>query len=197
MPKFTSDQQTAIDMDNTSIIVSAGAGSGKTAVLSERVIRKLKDGVDIDRLLILTFTKEAAKEMKGRIRDKIIANKLDRQLDLIDASFITTFDSYSLYIVKKYHYLLNIDKNVSIIDSSIINIKKLEFMNDIFNRYYSNPTEIFSNLINDYCFKDDKDLINSIINISNTLDLKIDKKEYLDNYISEYYSDDNINKLRN
>lgn len=195
MPKFTVDQQQAIDMDNTSIIVSAGAGSGKTAVLSERVIRKLKDGVDIDRLLILTFTKEAAKEMKGRIRDKIISNKLDRQLDLIDASFITTFDSYSLYIVKKYHYLLNIDNNVSIIDSSIINIKKQEFMNDIFNRYYSNPTELFSKLINDYCFKDDKDLINSIIKISNNLDLKIDKKEYLDSYISDYYSDCNINRL--
>ena len=195
MPKFTVDQQQAIDMDNTSIIVSAGAGSGKTAVLSERVIRKLKDGVDIDRLLILTFTKEAAKEMKGRIRDKIISNKLDRQLDLIDASFITTFDSYSLYIVKKYHYLLNIDKNVSIIDSSIINIKKLEFMNDIFNRYYSNPSELFTKLINDYCFKNDKDLINSIIKISNNLDLKIDKKEYLDSYISDYYSDCNINRL--
>ena len=197
MPKFTEDQQLAIDKDKTSIIVSAGAGSGKTAVLSERVIRKLKDGVDIDKLLILTFTKEAAKEMKGRIRDKIISNKLDRQLDLIDASFITTFDSYSLYIVKKYSYLLNISKNISIIDSSIINIKKLEIINDIFNEYYSNPTELFTKLINDYCFKDDKDLINSIIKISNNLDLKIDKKEYLDNYISEYYHDTNINKLKN
>ena len=72
MPNFTKDQQSAIDMDKSSIIVSAGAGSGKTAVLSERVIRKLNDGVDIDKLLILTFTKEAAKEMKGRIRSKII-----------------------------------------------------------------------------------------------------------------------------
>ena len=196
MPKFTSDQQLAIDKDKTSIIVSAGAGSGKTAVLSERVIRKLNDGVDIDKLLILTFTKEAAKEMKGRIRDKIISNKLDRQLDLIDASFITTFDSYSLYIVKKYSYLLNISKNISIIDSSIINIKKLEIMNDIFNEYYSNPNELFTKLVNDYCFKDDKDLINSIIKISNNLDLKIDKKEYLDNYISWYYNDSNINYLK-
>ena len=196
MPKFTSDQQQAIDMDNTSIIVSAGAGSGKTAVLSERVIRKLKDGVDIDRLLILTFTKEAAKEMKGRIRDKIISNKLDRQLDLIDAAFITTFDSYSLYIVKKYSYLLNISSNISIIDSSIINIKKLEIVNDIFNEYYSNPNTLFTKLVNDYCFKDDKDLINSIIKISNSLDLKIDKKEYLDNYINNYYSDTNINHLK-
>ena len=197
MPKFTLDQQQAIDMDNTSIIVSAGAGSGKTAVLSERVIRKLKDGVDIDRLLILTFTKEAAKEMKGRIRDKIISNKLDRQLDLIDAAFITTFDSYSLYIVKKYSYLLNISSNISIIDSSIINIKKLEIVNDIFNEYYSNHNPLFTKLVNDYCFKDDKDLINSIIKISNSLDLKIDKKEYLDNYINNYYSDTNINYLKN
>ena len=126
MPNFTKDQQSAIDMDKSSIIVSAGAGSGKTAVLSERVIRKLNDGVDIDKLLILTFTKEAAKEMKGRIRSKIIKNKLDRQLDLIDASFITTFDSYSLYIVKKYNYLLNVSKNINIIDSSIINMKKIE-----------------------------------------------------------------------
>ncbi len=196
MPKFTLDQQQAIDMDNTSIIVSAGAGSGKTAVLSERVIRKLKDGVDIDRLLILTFTKEAAKEMKGRIRDKIISNKLDRQLDLIDAAFITTFDSYSLYIVKKYSYLLNISSNISIIDSSIINIKKLEIVNDIFNEYYSNRNTLFTKLVNDYCFKDDKDLINSIIKISNSLDLKIDKKEYLDNYINNYYSDTNINYLK-
>lgn len=196
MPKFTSDQQQAIDMDNTSIIVSAGAGSGKTAVLSERVIRKLKDGVDIDRLLILTFTKEAAKEMKGRIRDKIISNKLDRQLDLIDAAFITTFDSYSLYIVKKYSYLLNISSNISIIDSSIINIKKLEIVNDIFNEYYSNHNPLFTKLVNDYCFKDDKDLINSIIKISNSLDLKIDKKEYLDCYIDDYYSASNINHLK-
>ena len=74
MPQFTTDQRQAIDLDNSSIIVSAGAGSGKTAVLSERVIRKLNDGVDINRLLILTFTKEAAKEMKNRIRMKIIKN---------------------------------------------------------------------------------------------------------------------------
>ena len=104
MPQFTTDQRQAIDLDNSSIIVSAGAGSGKTAVLSERVIRKLNDGVDINRLLILTFTKEAAKEMKNRIRMKIIKNNLTRQLDLIDSAFITTFDSYSLYIVQKYHF---------------------------------------------------------------------------------------------
>ena len=196
MPKFTSEQQLAINLDNSSIIVSAGAGSGKTAVLSERVIRKLNDGIDINKLLILTFTKEAAKEMKSRIRSKIIANNMKRQLDLIDGAFITTFDSYSLFIVRKYHYLLNVSKNIKVIDSSIINIKKIEIMNDIFKKYYISNNESFSNLITDFCFKDDKILINNIIKLSNNLDLKIDKEKFLNEYINKYYSANNINNLK-
>ena len=196
MPKFTLEQQQAIDLDNSSIIVSAGAGSGKTAVLSERVIRKLNDGVDINRLLILTFTKEAAKEMKGRIKSKIIKNKLDRQLDLIDASHITTFDSYSLFIVSKYHYLLGISKDIKVIDSSIINIKKIELMEEIFNEYYELNDPLFNKLITDLCFKDDKVLMESIIKINNNLDLKIDKKEYLDSYLDTYYSSSSLENLK-
>ena len=68
---WTDEQWEAIYEDNKNIIVSAGAGSGKTAVLTERVIRKLKDGVHINELLILTFTKAAAAEMADRIRKKI------------------------------------------------------------------------------------------------------------------------------
>lgn len=196
MPNFTSEQKLAIDLDNSSIIVSAGAGSGKTAVLSERVIRKLNDGVDINKLLILTFTKEAAKEMKSRIRSKIIANKMTRQLDLIDGAFITTFDSYSLFVVKKYHYLLNISKNIKVIDSSIINIKKIEIMNDIFKKYYKSDDLKFSKIITDFCFKDDKTLINNIIKLSNSLDLKIDKEIFLNDYINNYYNKNNIDKLK-
>ena len=71
MPNWTKEQSDAINKDGTNIIVSAGAGSGKTAVLSERVLRKLKEGVNVNELLILTFTKAAAKEMKERIRKKI------------------------------------------------------------------------------------------------------------------------------
>ena len=105
MPKWTNEQQLAIDKEGTNIIVSAGAGSGKTAVLTARVIRKLNNGVDIDKLLILTFTNAAAKEMKERIRSAIKkAPDLSSQLDLIDGAYITTFDSYSLSLVKKYYY---------------------------------------------------------------------------------------------
>ena len=83
---FTPEQIKAINTEDTNIIVSAGAGSGKTAVLTQRVIRKLKQGIDINNLLILTFTNEAAGEMKNRIRDGIIKNNLTEQLDKLESS---------------------------------------------------------------------------------------------------------------
>ena len=91
----TKEQQWAIDAEGSNIIVSAGAGSGKTAVLTQRVIRKIMSGVDVSRLLVLTFTNEAASEMKNRIREAIIKNNLTEQLNLLDAAYITTFDSYA------------------------------------------------------------------------------------------------------
>ena len=105
---YTKEQLEAINNEGTNIIVSAGAGSGKTAVLTKRVIRKLQNGVDIDRILVLTFTNEAANEMKDRIRKAIIKENMKRQLSLLDSAYITTFDSYALSIVKKFHYKLNI-----------------------------------------------------------------------------------------
>ena len=87
MPKWTLEQQEAIDREGKNIIVSAGAGSGKTAVLTARVIRKLKDGIDVNRLLVLTFTNEAAGEMKDRIRKAIKKEEsLKNQLDFLEAS---------------------------------------------------------------------------------------------------------------
>ena len=64
MPRWTEEQQLAIDKENTNIIVSAGAGSGKTAVLTERIIEKIKSGVSINDMIILTFTNAAASEMR-------------------------------------------------------------------------------------------------------------------------------------
>ena len=128
MSKWTNEQLLAINSEGKNIIVSAGAGSGKTAVLSERVLRKINDNVPINKLLILTFTNEAAKEMKDRIRKKLINEKKSDQLNLLEESYITTFDSYSLSIVKKYHYLLNVSKDIKIIDDTIISNLKDKFI---------------------------------------------------------------------
>ena len=195
MPSWTKEQEQAIYESGKNIIVSAGAGSGKTAVLSERVLEKLKSGIHINELLILTFTKAAASEMKERIRKKIKKkNELKDELNLIDSSYITTFDSFAMSIVKKYHYLLNVKKDLSIIESSVIDIKKKEILDSIFDYYYENNDSNFLELINTFCIKDDINIKNNILSISNKLDLRIDKIEYLENYIKNNYTEEKINK---
>ena len=192
MPNWTKEQMDAITKENTNILVSAGAGSGKTAVLSERVLRKVKDNVDVDHILILTFTKAAANEMSERIRKKLIEAKLYDQVSLLDKSYITTFDSFSLGIVKKYHDRLNINKDISIIDNNSINIVKKDILDNIFNEYYQSNNILFNKLINDFCLKDDKELKNNILKLNNNLDLKINKIDFLNNYINNYYNDEYI-----
>lgn len=192
---WTDEQWNAIYDKGHNIIVSAGAGSGKTAVLSERVIENLKSGMSIKEVLLLTFTKAASLEMKTRIRNKIKKNpSLSKELSLIDEAYITTFDSFALSIVKKYHYILNISPNVSIIDGSLIRIKKKEILTNIFDKYYENRNEKFLKLISDFCIKDDKEIFDSILSIYSKIDLKYNKNEYLDNYINEYF---NINRINN
>ena len=190
---FTKEQLEAINKSGTNIIVSAGAGSGKTRVLSERVLRILKEGTHINELLVLTFTNLAASEMKERIRKNIKKNpELINELDMLDSSYITTFDSYALSLVKKYHYLLNISPNVKITDSSLISVIKNNYLDSIFEEYYNNDN--FIKFITTFCTKDDKNIKQAILNISNKLDLKVNKEEYLNNYINEYYSEEYVNK---
>lgn len=198
MPKWTNEQMEAINKSGTNIIVSAGAGSGKTAVLTERVIEKLKQGIKINELLILTFTNAAAGEMKDRIRRKINEHiELKENLDYLDSAYITTFDSYTLSLVKKYNYILNVSSNLSIIDQGVINIKKEEYLDEIFDKMYTLGNEKFLKLINDFCIKNDKVLKKSILKIYNSLELKSDKLEYLDNYINNNFNEDKINEYLN
>ncbi len=193
---WTKDQQKAIDLEGMNIIVSAGAGSGKTAVLSERVLRKVKSGVHVNDLLVLTFTNAAAAEMKDRIRDNIAKTKgLEKELNLVDSAYITTFDSFSLAIVKKYHTKLNITSKINITDEVIIDLEKDHLLEEIMAQRYLSPKQSFLKLINDFCLKDDKDLKKYLLNIYQKIDLKYDKEKYLNNYISNYYQDDNINRF--
>ena len=123
MSNPTNEQKDAIYTGINNTIVSAGAGSGKTFVLKERVLNHVKKNTTVDKLIILTFTKNAAAEMKDRIRKIISSNEETKnQVDLVDSAYITTFDSFAQSIVKKYNYLLNIDKNFTIIDLSLIHI---------------------------------------------------------------------------
>ena len=198
MPNWTKDQKDAIEKKGSNIIVSAGAGSGKTAVLSERVIEHLKNGIKINELLILTFTNAAAGEMKERIRKKISENpNLKDNLDLLESSYITTFDSYCLSLVKKYSYVLNVSSSLSIVDDSFISIYKEKLLDNIFDEFYESQNEKFTKLINDFCIKNDKELKKEILHIISLIDQKVDKKEYLDSYIDKYYNEEYIDSLLN
>jgi len=190
MSKWTNEQEQAITQTGTNIIVSAGAGSGKTAVLTERTIRKLLNGGNINRLLILTFTNAAAGEMKDRIRKAIKEAGLKEQLNYIDSAYITTFDSFALSLVKKYHTLLGLSPNISIMDNSIEVLKTNEIIDEIFENMYGD--ENFEKLINDFCIKSDDNIKEIVKEISKKLDLIPEKKLYLENYINAHFNDEFI-----
>ncbi len=201
MPNWTKEQLSAINTSGTNIIVSAGAGSGKTAVLTQRVIKKLSEKTSIDELLILTFTNMAARQMKDKIKEALIKINDKKNLEKIDSCYITTFDSYALSIVKKYHYLLNIDKKISIVDSNIIRIKEYEIIDKIFDDLYKQKDKNFINLINNFCLKDDKEIKDAILDINSKLNLKINKISYLNDYIlnkfNEKVIEEDINNFLN
>lgn len=198
MTSWTNEQLSAINAEGSNIIVSAGAGSGKTAVLTERVITKLKKGIHLDDLLILTFTNNAAAEMKTRIKKEILKNEnIASEAAKIDSADITTFDAFTLSLVKKYHYYLNIDKDLNIIDSSIIKLKKKDIINQIFETYYSKKNPLFIDFVTTYGVKNDKLIKKIILNLDEKIDLLYNSKDFLNNYINNYYNDENIEKLFN
>ena len=194
MPRWTKEQEEAIYTSGKNIIVSAGAGSGKTAVLSERVLHKIEEGTHVNELLILTFTRAAADEMKDRIRKKISGkDELKKELTLLNSSYITTFDSFALSVVKKYHYLLNITDNINITDESIVKIQNKKILDEIFERSYKNIR--FQELIKKYCIKTDKVLKENILSIALKIDGFIDPFGFIDNVYNNFFNENNVDNL--
>ena len=193
---FTPEQMDAINKSGTNIIVSAGAGSGKTAVLSERVLHKIEEGIHINELLILTFTSAAASEMKDRIRKKLSSDpKYEDELNRLSSSFISTFDSYALLVLKKYSYLLNVSPDISITDESIVLLKSKEILDQIFEEYYAKNNETFNNLILNYSVKNDRSLRENVLKLCNQVNNKINKEGFISNIRNNFFSDENINNI--
>ena len=196
--KFSIEQQLAIDSKDKNIIVSAGAGSGKTAVLTERIRKILLSGVKASELLVLTFTNAAAAEMKERItktmsKDPMLKNRTFE----VDSAYITTFDSFSLALVKKYHDRLNLSKNISIIDASVLNVYKRKIIDEIFDSYYLKNNELFEKFICDLTPKDDENLRKEVLRLANKLDLLTNKDELLDNYVANNFTLEKFNEYLN
>ena len=125
---WTKEQLQAIETKGKSILVSAAAGSGKTAVLVERIKKLiLDDGVSLDEMLVVTFTNAAASEM----REKIVAS-IPEQIHNIHKSHISTFHSFALDVIKRYYHLINIEPGLNICDDAQRIILQQEAIEDIF-----------------------------------------------------------------
>ena len=203
--KYSDEQLLAINERGKNIIVSASAGSGKTAVLSERIVNILsgeKDidkGVGLDNLLVLTFTNDAAAEMKERVRKKIANNKmLSHLVDFVDTAKIMTFDAYSLYLVKKYYYVLGVDPNLKIADGYYLNVLTNKYIDEILEDLY-NEEHSNHNLINDYFTmvpnKDDRELKNGIVTMLKEVMKLPNTYEFLENYSKNFYTEENVEAI--
>ena len=192
---WTTMQEKAIYTRGSNIIVSAGAGSGKTAVLSERILDYCLKGNDIRKLLVLTFTNAAALEMKERIRKKLLDNKLYEQANLLDSTFITTFDAYSLALVKKYYYKLNLTKDIKIIDQAMLSYYQNSYLDDLFNELYEKTDERFFNLLKKYAKQNDDNIKKIVLNLTDKLALIVDEKKFYEEYEANYYNQNFIKSL--
>ena len=177
---WTPEQSQAIYKKDSNILVAAAAGSGKTAVLVERIINKIiKEKIDIDRLLVVTFTNAAASEMRERIlksiykiidseepQDEETINHLQRQITLLNKASICTIDSFCLDVIKNNFFEIEISPNFRIADTAEIDLLKQEVLEKIFEEKYENHDKDFEKLVKTYTsYRDDTPLKDIILRI--------------------------------
>ncbi|MBQ4109408.1 MAG: helicase-exonuclease AddAB subunit AddA [Clostridia bacterium] len=179
--KFSQEQLSVIENKNGSVLVSAAAGSGKSTVLVERIIRTVcEENCDIDKLLVVTFTKAAANGMKEKIskalKKKIAENpsdsKLKKQLLLLNACNISTVHSFCTKMLEKYSYYLpeNVPVNYSIIDETENALMRQEVLDDLLDELYEAEDDDFAGLVERYApGRDDKSLNKLVFGIYNKI----------------------------
>lgn len=157
--KWTKEQLQAIQEKDSNILVAAAAGSGKTAVLVERIIHKIIDEqMDIDKILVVTFTNAAASEMRERILEAIYKKleenpenvHLQRQIILLNKASICTIHSFCLDVIHNHFYEIDLPSNFKIADTAEIDLLKQEVLDDLFEQKYTENDKDFIELLENY-----------------------------------------------
>lgn len=165
------------------VLISAGAGSGKTKTLSYKVYKLVKeDGVDPASLLVLTFTNKAAFEMKERIIKEFKNDKT--YADKIASAHIQTFDSFSLYLAKKYSARLGLPDSITVMEESILESKKKEYLDEVLDELYKTDFDRVVTSFRKFNLKQDDKSKAMILSIDEELNKMMDssRKEFIDNY---------------
>ena len=202
MPQWTHDQQLAIDGRGSALLVSAAAGSGKTAVLTERVLRRLadeRDPVDIDRLLLVTFTKAAAAEMRERIASAISAalaqrpddKRLRRQLFLVHRAQITTVHAFCQQLAREQAVELGIAPDFRILDEQESLLLRAEVLESVLEEAYASGDAAFfalSDLLSSG--RDDKRLEEAVLRTYEKIQSHPDPRAFLETVRRGLYAGD-------
>ena len=196
--RWTEAQQTVIDVRDKNILVSAAAGSGKTAVLVERIIKMVTDEsrpVDIDKLLVVTFTQAAASEMRERILSAIEKKviefpdniHLQKQLTYIHSSNISTIHSFCLNTIKENFTFVDIDPGFSLADESELTLIKADAMKEVLEKYYESKNDEFIAFIEKYSTaRSDKEIEKIILKLFNFSMSYPDPIGWLDSCVNRY-----------
>lgn len=172
--KWTEEQLKAIETRRCNLLIAAAAGSGKTAVLVERIIRIItneESPVDIDRLLVVTFTSAAASEMRERIASAITkalekspnSKNLQKQLTLLSRANITTMHSFCLDVIKNNFHIIDLDPAFRILDETEGMLLRSEVLEELFEDKYENDDKEFLDLVEAYSDSKSDDKLKDIV----------------------------------
>lgn len=195
---FTDNQQKAIDLRERNILVSAAAGSGKTSVLVERIIKRITDEkspVDIDRLLIMTFTNAAAKEMRDRIRQAIEKQLISKPNDenlikqsvIIQNAQISTIHGFCQNIIRDHFEEIAIDPTFRVADENECKLLKYDAIDEVLEQFYEEGSKDFLNFVECYSSnKSDGNIAELVLKIYGFAQSNPNPKEYLENLYRPY-----------
>ena len=206
--RWTKEQQSVIDSRGGNLLVAAAAGSGKTAVLVQRIINLITDPanpIDIDRLLVVTFTNAAAAEMKERVQlaiEKLIQSdgdnkQLKRQLILLEQASITTIHSFCLEVIKEYYYKIDLSPSFRIGSEQECSLLKIESMNEVFEELYKEKNKGFCMLIDKYAStRGDNNLKEMLLSMYHFVVASPSPNEWLENAAEEFNINNDFNFLK-
>lgn len=197
-------QQQVINTKNKSLLVSASAGSGKTFVVIERIIESIKNGADISRLLVLTFTNAAASELKERLitslyslKDELLekgnkaeATRITKQITRVPMSDISTIHAFCLNIIRNNFYSLGIDPNVTTLDATKATIILNEIITEVIEKEYENKSKEFLDILD--ILASEENLINTIYMLYTSYRNVIDGEAWLEDTIKTYSLNFNV-----